>query len=214
MKRFLLLILIRLLDGLSNFENQNDIAIKIFQEGERLESDGEFLAAGDAFYVALTNGYPNLATGFERFQNTFVSRGKGEYAYYVMGRGYEAQNDMKNAKLMFRRGMDMSTSLSRIDFVNALQSDGTRTNKIMEYRDLYARANEYLRSRRYDASLKLFEKLTRMRPDVTYFYATLVYLRSRVCKWSEYVSFPASMISLSLSHQSKILNFQVPFKHA
>ena len=81
------------------------------------------------------------------------------------------------------------TSLSRMDFVNALESDVSRTSSnVMEYRDIYARANEYLQNRRYDLALKSFEQLTFMRPDVTYFYASFVYLRSRVCDWSEYVN--------------------------
>ena len=43
----------------------DDFAIKIFREGERLEREGEYLAAGDAFYLALTNGYPNSRKRFE-----------------------------------------------------------------------------------------------------------------------------------------------------
>ena len=75
---------------------------------------------GDAFYLALTNGYPNPRKR-SRDSKAFLSRGKREYAYYLIGRGYEAQNDMKNAKSMYRQGLSRSTSLSRMDFVNALR---------------------------------------------------------------------------------------------
>ena len=77
----------------------------------------------------------------------------------------------------------------------------------MEYRDIYARANEYLQNRRYDLALKSFEQLTFMRPDVTYFCASFVYLRSRVCDWSEYVN--CILCSTSSSHS----NSQVRIKH-
>ena len=199
MKRIWFLLLLFL--SLSKSVDDDEFAIKIFREGERLEREGEYLAAGDAFYLALTNGYPNLEKAFSRFEKAFLSRGKREYAYYLIGRGYEAQNDMKNAKSMYRQGLSRSTSLSRMDFVNALESDVSRTSSnVMEYRDIYARANEYLQNRRYDLALKSFEQLTFMRPDVTYFYASFVYLRSRVCDWSEYVN--CILCSTSSSHSN------------
>ena len=127
MKRLWFLLLLFL--SLSKSVDDDEFAIKIFREGERLEREGEYLAAGDAFYLALTNGYPNLEKAFSRFEKAFLSRGKGEYAYYLIGRGYEAQNDMKNAKSMYRQGLSRSTSLSRMDFVNALESDVSRSHE-------------------------------------------------------------------------------------
>ena len=81
---------------------QGDIsdAEAMFLEGDKLEKRGDYVAAGKAFFLALTNGYPNIHEAIDRFEKSYAIRNKIEYAILRIGKGYEVQGDAKNTMNM------------------------------------------------------------------------------------------------------------------
>lgn len=185
---------------------QGDIsdAEAMFLEGDKLEKRGDYVAAGNAFFLALTNGYPNIHEAFDRFKNTYAIRNKIEYAFLRIGKGYESQGDAKNAMNMYTVGLEMCKhsvlATGREDLENAIESLKGRYNDIVSqvkskfaeqsqaktFQEWYKVGNEAFGAQRFMYALEAFENALKLRPDITYLFTSIVYLRTRVCKWKTY----------------------------
>ena len=183
------------------------------REGLQLKAAGSYAAAAELIWEAIMTGVPDIPGAFAQYQACYALQGKLEWAFIDVARQYLAREDWVLAMRFLRQAIELREEEPEAHFLLGLALSST--NDLAGSFVAYTRAIELnathagyhyqlgallFQTKRWDESLREFERSYALDQDFAEAFANMVYLRTRVCEWTDHAPMFARLERMLTEH--------------